>query len=186
MNNFDLLVAGGGVAGVSAALTAARQGLKVLLVEGQISLGGLATNGYVNGIAGMVDGNCAEWLDKLEAEGALIRRPHQSCIDPEKGKLALERMLLEAGVKIIYGVYVTGVTVKNKIIKEIVCHSTGGEMALSAKLFIDGTGDANLAAYAGVPYEEGGNDFHGLNMGTTLAFRMANVNLPKYGEANRD
>jgi hypothetical protein len=186
MNNIDVLVTGGGVAGVSAALTAARQGLKVLLVESQISLGGLATNGYVNGIAGMIDGNCAEWLDKLEAEGALIRRPHQSCIDPEKGKLMLERMLLEAGVKILYGVYVTGVTVKNKNIKEITCHTTGGEMALSAKLFIDGTGDANLAAYAGVPYEEGGKDFNKLNMGTTLAFRMANVNMPKYGEANRD
>jgi ribulose 1,5-bisphosphate synthetase/thiazole synthase len=100
-SEIDVLVAGGGVAGVSAALTAARQGLKVQLVESQISLGGLATNGYVNGIAGMIDGNCAEWLNKLESEGALIRRPHQSCIDPERGKLTLERMLLEAGVDII-------------------------------------------------------------------------------------
>ena len=57
-----LLIAGGGVAGVSAALTAARSGLKTLLIESQISLGGLATNGYVNGIAGMVEGTCAEWL----------------------------------------------------------------------------------------------------------------------------
>lgn len=184
-SDIDVLVAGGGVAGVSAALTAARQGLKVLLVESQISLGGLATNGYVNGIAGMIDGNCAEWLDKLEAEGALIRRPHQSCIDPEKGKLTLERMLLEAGVEILYGVYVTGATVKTKNISEITCHTKGGKMGLTAKLFIDATGDADLADLAGVPYEMGGKEFNGLNMSTTLAFRMANVNLPKYGEANR-
>ncbi len=51
----DVLVAGGGVAGVSAALTAARSGLRTLILESQSSLGGLATNGYVNGIAGMVD-----------------------------------------------------------------------------------------------------------------------------------
>ena len=184
--DIDLLVAGGGVAGVSAALTAARGGLKTMLLESQISLGGLATNGYVNGIAGMIDGNCAEWLDKLEAEGALIRRPHQSCIDPEKGKLALERMLLDAGVRILYGVYVTGANVKNKIIKELVGYTKGGKMTFSAGLYIDATGDADVAAYAGVPYETGGKDFNGYNMSTTLAFRMANVNLVKYGEANRE
>lgn len=184
-SNFDVLVAGGGVAGVSAALTAARNGLKVMLVESQISLGGLATNGYVNGVAGMIEGTCAEWLDKLEAEGALIRRPHQSCIEPEKGKLTLERMLLEAGVRILYGVYVTGASVKNKNIKELICHTKGGEMKLTAKLYIDATGDADLAAYAGVPYEIGGKDYNGYNMSTTLAFRMANVNLPEYGEANK-
>jgi len=122
----------------------------------------------------------------MEAEGALIRRPHQSCIDPEKGKLTLERMLLEAGAKILYGIYVTGANVKNKNIKELVCHTKGGEMKLSGKLYIDATGDADVAAYAGVPYEEGGKEFNGYNMSTTLAFRLANVNLPKYGEANRN
>jgi len=63
----DVLVAGGGVAGFSAALTAARGGLRTLILESQSSLGGLATNGYVNGIAGMVEGNCREWLDRMGA-----------------------------------------------------------------------------------------------------------------------
>ena len=74
---------------------------------------------------------------------------------------------------------------KGKNIKELVCYSKGGRITLSAKLFIDATGDADVAAYAGVPYETGGKDYKGYNMSTTLAFRMANVNLPKYGEANR-
>lgn len=182
----DVIVAGGGVAGVSAALTAARSGLKTLLVESQISLGGLATNGYVNGIAGLIDGNCEEWLNRLEAEGALIRRPHQSAIDPEKGKLVLEKMLLEAGAKILYGTYVIDASVKNHTIKQIICQSKSGRMEMYAKLFIDATGDADLSAFAGVPYAVGGEEFHGLNMSTTLAFRMANVNMVRYGEANRD
>ncbi|MDD5339109.1 MAG: FAD-dependent oxidoreductase [Dehalococcoidales bacterium] len=183
--DFDVVVAGGGVAGVSAALTAARSGLKTLLLESQISLGGLATNGYVTGVAGLIDGNCKEWLDRLEAEGDLVRRPHQSSIDPEKGKFMLETMLLEAGAKILYGAYVTGAVVKNKNIKEIICHTKSGPLVISAGMFIDGTGDADLAAYAGVPYEVGSPEFNGYNMSTTLAFRMANVNMNAYGEANR-
>jgi ribulose 1,5-bisphosphate synthetase/thiazole synthase len=97
----DILVAGGGVAGVYVAFTAARSGWRTLLLESQISLGGLATNGLVNGVAGMMEGNCREWLDRMEAEGGLVRRPHVPSIDPEKGKLVLESMLLEAGVRIL-------------------------------------------------------------------------------------
>jgi hypothetical protein len=182
----DVLVAGGGVAGVSAALTAARSGLRTLLVESQISLGGLATNGYVNGIAGLVDGNCKEWLDRMESEGYLIRRPHQSAIDPEKAKFVLERMLLEANARILYGTHVIDTVVENNRIREAVCHTKSGKMTISAKIIIDTTGDADVAAYAGVPYETGGNDFAGFNMSTTLAFRLANVNMLKYGEANKD
>jgi hypothetical protein len=181
----DVVVAGGGVAGVSAALSAARSGLKTLLLESQISLGGLATNGYVTGVAGMIDGNCKEWLDRLDTDGDLVRRPHQSSIDPEKGKFMLETMLLEAGAKILYGTYAIDTTVKNRKIKEIICHSKSGRMAIAAKIFIDATGDADIAAYAGVPYEVGSPEFGGYNMSTTLAFRMANVNTTAYGEANK-
>ena len=183
--DMDVVVAGGGVAGVSAALSAARSSLKTLILESQISLGGLATNGYVTGVAGLIDGNCKEWLDRLDADGDLVRRPHQSSIDPEKGKFMLETMLLEAGAKILYGAYVIGAVTKNKKIKEVICHTKSGQMAISAGMFIDATGDADLAAYAGVPYEVGSPEFGGYNMSTTLAFRMANVNMVAYGEANR-
>jgi hypothetical protein len=182
----DVLVAGGGVSGVSAALTAARSGLKTLLVESQISLGGLATNGYVNGIAGLVDGNCKEWLDRMEKEGSLIRRPHQSAIDPDKAKFVLENMLLEAGAKILYGTHVIDTVIDGGKIVEVVCHTKSGKMHLSANIVIDTTGDADVAAWAGVPYKVGGKDFNGFNMSTTLAFRLANVNMVQYGEANKN
>jgi len=184
-SDIDLLVAGGGVAGVSAALTAARRGLRTLLLESQTSLGGLATNGYVNGVAGMVEGNCAEWLDRMEAAGALVRRPHQSAIDPEKGKLVLEDMLLEARAKILYGAYVIDAVVTNGRIDEVVCQTKQGRIGVAAAIIIDATGDADLAALAGVPCEVGSPEFGGSNMSTTLAFRMAGVDLTRYGEANR-
>ncbi|MFA5308766.1 MAG: FAD-dependent oxidoreductase [Dehalococcoidales bacterium] len=182
----DVLVAGGGVAGVSAALTAARGGLKTLLLESQISLGGLATNGYVNGIAGMIDGNCKEWLDRMEAEGVLLRRPHQPAYDPEKAKFILERMLLEAGADILYGTYVIDAAVEQGRIKEVICQTRGGKMPVSARMFVDATGDGDLSAWAGVPFEVGSAEFQGRNMSTTLAFRLANVNMDKYGKANMD
>ncbi len=182
----DVLVAGGGVAGVSAALTTARSGLNTLLIESQSSLGGLATNGYVNGVAGMVEGNCAEWLDRMEAAGALLRRPHQSAIDPEKGKLVLEAMLLEAGARILYGATITEVVTQDSMIKEVICQTKSGRTAVSARIVIDATGDADVAVAAGVPCEVGSAEFGGINMSTTMAFRLANVDMPKYQAASRD
>jgi hypothetical protein len=182
----DVLVVGGGVAGVSAGITAARAGLRTLLLESQISLGGLATNGYVNGVAGMIDGNCKEWLDRLDAEGYLFYRPHLPTFDPEMAKLMLERMLLEAGAKILYGAYVIDTVIESNNIKEVICHSKSGRMGISARIVLDTTGDADVAACAGVPYEVGSPEFAGLNMSTTMPFRMANVNLIRYNEAVKE
>jgi hypothetical protein len=181
----DVLVVGGGVAGVSAAVTAARRGLRTLLVEYGSSLGGLATNGYVTGVAGMIEGMCKEWLDRLDAEGDLISRPHLPAIDPEKGKFMLERMLLEAGGRVLYGTHAVDTTVEDGCVKDVICYSKSGRMEISARIVVDGTGDADIAFLSGVPCEVGSPQFAGLNMSTTLAFRMANVNLRKYWEANR-
>jgi hypothetical protein len=179
----DVLVVGGGVAGVSAALTAARSGLRTLLIENQISLGGLATNGYVTGIAGMIEGNCKEWLDRLNTEGSLFNKPHTPSIDPEKGKFVLESMLLEAGARILYGTYATDAIVENDCIKGVIGYSKSGRMEIGARIVIDATGDADIAAAAGAPYEVGSTQFSGLNMSTTLGFRMANVNMRQYRTA---
>jgi hypothetical protein len=181
----DVVIAGGGVAGVSAALSAARSGLRTLILENQISLGGLATNGLVNAVAGMIEGNCKEWIDRMESEGNLVRRPHLPAIDPEKAKFTLENMLLDAGARILYGTYVIDAVVENNRIKELICHTKSGKIAVSAKIMIDATGDADVASYAGAPYEVGSSHFAGLNMSTTMAFRLSNVNMVQYGEASQ-
>ncbi|NLM52211.1 MAG: FAD-dependent oxidoreductase [Firmicutes bacterium] len=181
---YDVLVVGGGVGGVAAAISAARKGLRTMLIDSAQSVGGLATNGYVTGIAGVVEGLCKEWLQRLEAEGDAIDRPHLPMIDPDKGKLMLERMLVEAGCRILYGVTAIKAIVEEGIIKGVVCHGKAGEFTTWAKIVIDGTGDGDVAASAGAPYEVGSPHYAGLNMSTTLAFRMANVDLVKYGQAN--
>ena len=71
MNQYDVdvLVVGGGPAGVAAGISAARRGLRTLLIENLTSLGGLMTNGYVTGPAGIIEGLCKELLDRLKKEG---------------------------------------------------------------------------------------------------------------------
>lgn len=182
----EVLVAGGGVAGCGAAITAARRGHHTLLIESSNSLGGLATNGYVTGIAGMNEGICKEWLDRLAETGDMIDRPHLPVIDPEKGKIALEHMVLESGGKILYGTYAIDTIAENDRIQAVVCHTKSGRLIIEAKLFIDTTGDADLAAFSGVPCEVGSEEFDGLNSSTTLAFRMANVDLTAYWKACAD
>ena len=182
----DVLVAGGGVAGVSAALTAARSGLRTLILENSISLGGLATNGYVTGVAGMIEGNCKEWLDRMEAEGYLFRRPHTPSIEPERGKIVLESMLLEAGARILYGVYVIDAAVENGRIKELICHTKSGRMTVSARIFVDATGDADVAAYAGVPYEVGSPGVCGAEHVHHAGFQNGECEPAAYGEAIQD
>ena len=181
--NTDVLVVGGGMAGVAAAVTAARNGMKTLLVESQGTLGGLATNGLVTGVAGMVEGICKEFLDRMDEEGGLYPRPHCPAFDPEKGKIILERMVLESGAGILYWTYSIDTLVDDSKIKKVICHSKSGKMEISAKMIVDTTGDADVSAYAGVPYEVGSPEFNGFNMSTTLAFRLANVNMHKYGKA---
>jgi hypothetical protein len=184
--DMDVVVVGGGTAGVAAAVSAARNGQRTLLLESEISLGGLATNCYVTGIAGHIEGICQEWLDRLAAEGNLIKRAHVPSIEPEKGKFMLERMLLESSARILYGTNFAEAEVENNKIKDLICYSRSGRMIVSAGMYIDASGDASVAASAGVPCEVGSPQFAGLNMSTTLAFRMANVNMDKYGRAMQE
>ncbi|MCS7114066.1 MAG: FAD-dependent oxidoreductase [Candidatus Bathyarchaeota archaeon] len=178
----DVLVVGGGMAGVAAAIASARNGMNTLLIEGQSSLGGLATNGLVSGIVDADGGICKEFLDKMKNLDALYP-PAQ--IDPEKAKYVLEQMVLEAGAKILYGTVAIDATVEGNTIKEVLCYCKSGKLPISARIVIDTSGDADVAAYAGVPYEVGGREYAGLNESTTLCFRLSNVNMRKYNEAVR-
>ena len=179
----DVLVCGGGVAGVSAGVAAARLGARTLLVEGRESLGGVCTNGYISGIAGVVEGLCEEWVDRLAAKGAALKRPHLPVIEPEMGKMELEQMLLQAGCRILYGVHVADCVVEDGELRTVVAYSKSGKMGISAKVFIDCTGDADLAFAAGVPCEVGSAEYCGLNQSVTMGFRLSYVNVKKYQEA---
>lgn len=179
----DVLVCGGGVAGAAAGIAAARAGARTLLVESRESLGGMCTNGYITGIAGLVEGLCEEWIDRLGAKNASTKRPHLPLIEPELGKMELEHMLLQAGCRILYGIHVTDCVVVDGSIRSVVAHSKGGRLEIGAKVFIDCTGDADLAYAAGVPCEVGNAEYCGLNQAVTMGFRLSYVNLKRYLEA---
>ncbi len=186
----DLAIVGGGVAGSAAAIAAARRGLRVMLFEKGVTLGGLATNGYVPQVAGNIEGICLEYVQRLKEIGMLrsaseeyFRNPS---FDPEYGKFVLENMVTAAGARIIYDAACIDVEMDEKNerkIKRCIFHTKQGKVAVSAKLFIDATGDAEVSAMAGVPYESGGVDFAGLNLSTTQGSRWAGVDLNRYLEA---
>lgn len=188
----DVAVVGGGVGGCAAAIEAARRGMRTILFEKGVTLGGLATNGYVPQVAGGIEGICLEFTQRLDAIGQLrkidpakdyYRNPS---FEPEYGKLVLEEMLLEAGSRVIYDATCVEVEMEGANIQRILFFTKGGLVAVKAQIYIDGTGDGDVAALAGVPYEVGGQDFAGLNMSTTQGSRWSGADLETYLAAEAD
>lgn len=157
---YDVVVCGAGPAGVIAAIAAAREGVSVALVERFGFLGGMATAGLVMPLSvftyqnkRVIGGIPWEFLERLEAMGGgYIEKPLGNvAFDPELYKLCMQRMVLEAGVTLYMNSYLTGIVVgKDGKVECVVIENKNGAEALEAKVFIDCTGDADLAAMAGV------------------------------------
>jgi hypothetical protein len=185
----DVAVIGGGVGGCSASITSAKRGLHTILLDKGVSLGGLATNGYVPQVAGMIEGNSLAFVKRLESEGRLAWRSrdddHNPTFDPEWAKFVLEAMITENGGRIIYDSTCMDVEMDGRNIKSAIFFTKGGWMAVHASYYVDATGDADVAALAGVPYQVGGADYAGLNMSTTLGTRWLGYNKPVYEAADK-
>ena len=160
MGSYDVVVCGAGPAGVIAAIAAAREGVSVALVERFGFLGGMATAGLVMPLSvftyqnkRVIGGIPWEFLERLGAMGGgYIEKPLGNvAFDPELYKLCMQRMVLEAGVTLYMNSYLTGTVVgKDGKVECVVIENKNGAEALEAKVFIDCTGDADLAAMAGV------------------------------------
>ncbi len=181
----DVVVCGGGPAGTAAGISAARSGKRVILLEMRESLGGLCTNGYITGLAGVVDGISKEWLERLEAEGHAVMRPHLPTAEPEYGKAMLEQMLLQSGCRVLYGAHVADCEVEDGKITRVIVYCKAGKVEVTGKVFIDCTGDADLAFAAGVPCDVGNAEFCGLSQSVTMGFRLSYVNLAAYNAVAR-
>jgi ribulose 1,5-bisphosphate synthetase/thiazole synthase len=158
----DLLVCGGGVAGFAAAVCGARNGAKVLLVEKYGFLGGLVTGALVLTIPPLNNGfnlELGERLKKVNSYAPLrdpgedIRHHQLHAIDPEILKCEMVQMLKEEKVGLLLHTHVTKSIVENQQIKGVIIESKAGRQAVLAKLVVDATGDGDVSAFAGAQYE---------------------------------
>ena len=182
----DVVVCGGGPAGCCAGLAAARDGKRTILLELRESLGGLYTNGYISGMAGYVDGYAKEFLERMDAQGYACMKPHLPSVDPEAAKVVMEQMLLQAGCRILYGAHVVDCEVEDDAIRSVIVYCKSGKVEVSGRMFIDCTGDADLAFAAGVPCEVSSAEYCGLSQSVTMGFRLSYVNEKKFREADAE
>ena len=171
VRDVDVLVAGGGYAGFGAAMCAARNGAKVLLVEQQSALGGLVTMGYVALTFSYIEGIGFELFHALQSNGAVEGR----FLDLEKTKVILEQMLLKEGVEILYGTSVVDAIVEGNAAAGAVIFNKSGFQAIQAKRCVDASGDGDLAVFAGVPYECGCPELNNYNQASSLVMHVGNI-----------
>ena len=171
VRDVDVLVAGGGYAGFGAAMCAARNGAKVLLVEQQSALGGLVTMGYVALTFSYIEGIGFELFHALKMNGAVVGR----FLDVEKAKVILEQMLIKEGVEIVYCTSVVDALLEDNVAVGAVIFNKSGFQAVRARRSIDASGDGDLAACAGVPFESGCPELNNYNQATSLVMHVGNV-----------
>lgn len=170
-NEADVIVVGGGPAGIGAALSSARLGMKTLLVEQAGDVGGVATTGLMSHWTGDTAGGLyEEILEQSLQEGQKDRHT----IDPEHLKTTLMSMLLKEHVIIRTYTFACRPIMEGNQVKGLITESKSGREALLAKVIIDCSGDGDIAAQAGVPYHKG-RETDGKMQPVTLMFKVAGV-----------
>jgi hypothetical protein len=161
VNHSDVLICGGGPAGVAAAIAAAREGAKTTLIEVHGCLGGVWTAGALTWIIDHKNkaGVMKEILERLQAGGFRARLADGTWTngyDPEGMKSVLEEMCMEAGIRIRLHTRVVAAGVdETKRLTHVITESKSGREAWSAGMFVDATGDGDLAAAAGCGFDIG-------------------------------
>ncbi|MHB9031553.1 MAG: FAD-dependent oxidoreductase [Anaerolineae bacterium] len=205
-DGWQVIVVGGGPGGILAALAAARTGARTLLIERYGYLGGMATAGLMTSFNGFrnelppnhvqtVRGLAQELVDRLLAAGGASAQtahghfgtltpgscPYAVSFDPEILKGVALEMLLEAGVELRLHTTFSTVICAGRDISAVVAESKSGRQAFSADIYVDATGDGDLAFQAGARFEQAENRGQHL-MPTTLMLRVTGLPEPKPGE----
>ncbi len=190
-SRFDLVVLGGGIAGSMAAIAAGREGLSVLLIEEAGFLGGSMTSsgtgpmmtfhaGKTQVIKGIID----EMVQRLVTKNLSVGHTTDSTgytytvtpFDAEGMKRELELMVTEAGAKILFHTVLVETNVEDSLLKNITCVCAGNTFSVEAQYFIDASGDADLIAMAGIPFEQG-RESDGKDQPMTMNFKLADVQI---------
>ncbi|MCU0500534.1 MAG: FAD-dependent oxidoreductase [Anaerolineae bacterium] len=182
-HDVDVFVAGGGPAGIAAALAARRQGAQVYVAEGQGCFGGMGTAGLVpafmrftDGVNFLAGGIGQEIYTRLKtyAEIAEDRPSGSVSINVEVLKRVYDDLMVESDAAFTFQTQIIGVETEGSCVTHAVCAAKSGLFAVRARIFVDATGDGDLAAWAGAPFEKG--DAAGNMMPGTLCSLWTDVN----------
>jgi hypothetical protein len=197
---FDIVVVGGGPAGLMAAAAAARTGYSVLLLERYGFLGGAGTAGGLSTFCGLhakvygehrrvIHGLADELLDRLAKLDGLSR-PHLTindgiqaqAFDISSYKIAADELVTSSGARLLFHTFAVGAVLgAQDTIDAVLIESKSGRAAVRGRIFIDATGDGDLAAWAGAPFEKSPG-LHGM-LYPSLMFRINGVDPAAAGEA---
>jgi len=199
---YDVVVAGGGMAGITAAIAAARTGAKTMLIDKAGWLGGMGITGatglhsFFNIFAAhedvertrVVGGIAQELVDRVESLGGGVGHVRMqrggdfvsmlTPVEPETFKVAAALTCLESGVKLLLHTIVDEVRAANGHVGSIVVWNKAGRSVIRAKQYVDCTGDGDLAAYAGADFVHFKGDDHG-SYSAGFTFRLCNIDLKK-------
>lgn len=194
----DVIVCGGGPAGIAAACCAARHGAKVILLERWPSVGGMATNALVNiwhtsdRTKQVIFGFIQEAIERggrfVRRVSDFPRRPETHEFDPAGMRVVFHRMLADFGVRIFCNLAAMESICEGNRIRAVVVDTKTGRKLVRGKIFIDATGDGDVAANAGLPFDYG-RPGDGAVQGMTMMFRLRGVDPARAktrpGEADR-
>jgi hypothetical protein len=199
-HRYDVIIVGGGVSGAIAGIASARLGAKTLIVEKMGFLGGMLTAGGVGpmmtfhaGTLQVVRGIAGELVEKLQQMGGSPGHIIDSTgytytvtpFDCELMKHGLEKMYLDAGGQVLYHSFFCDVKVSSGKINSITVATKSGFLELTAGVFVDASGDGDLAAWSGVPFLLGRPEDH-LSQPVTMNFKVAGVNIKTVKEYIRN
>jgi len=190
----DVLVCGGGPAGFSAALSAARIGARTLLIEQTNCLGGIATAGGHNHLClytswgsdqRVVGGIAFEMIQRVIDMGYGVYAHGNADFELEGLKLALEQLAAGANVDLLYNSQFAEAIVRDGRVIGAIVQNKSGRQAVLAKRVIDATGDADVAASAGAPWEMG-REGDGACQPATLMFTIGGVDWKRLSEFRKN
>jgi len=185
VGKYDVIVAGGGGAGIMAAIASARNGANTLLIEREGFLGGTLTGAYqlnfgqpsfASKDSQLIRGIPGEMVERIVRMGGFLRSDGSSPFNPELFKYVALTALREAGVHLRLYTTITDTIVENNTIKGIVTESKAGRQAFLAERVIDCTGDGDVAAKAGVPHTVGRDSDHKVQP-LNMTFLVGGVDL---------